>query len=660
MNRVYALLVGIDAYPDPVRPLAGCRDDVADARRHLLAAGVPEDGIRELVDAAATKAAVVAAFREHLGRAGSGDSVLFWFSGHGSTAPVLPEGWHLESSGATMQTLVCVDSRGPDGADLLDKELAMLISEVAAGGPHVAVVLDCCHSGGLTRTPPSIGIRFTGPGRTPGPDALLPGLREWLARARPPRERADHVSLAACQSRQPAHELPGPDGVRRGVFSLGLLGELRRPGAARTYRELMTAVRSRVENHVDGQTPVLFPAAEPIVDQPFLGGQVRMPVASMAMRELHGRWVVDAGSCHGLDPLDTAARVAVHGDGPFREARVVAVSPGRSVVEPLGWEPVPGTVYPVVLSAVALPRTAVTVGGDTGDDERAARAVRAAVEAAGPGGGRSPYLRLVPRDALTDRPELVVTTPAEGGGEIRSADGVFLAAAATGPGGPAPREVVERLEHIARWRQVRAIGNPTSRLAGLVRLELVPALPGDVHAPRDREVLRPGASGAVELEYQPYEYGFTPPAVFVRIRNASPRPLHCVLLNLTDQFRIKAGLFPGDFVDAGAAASADEGEPIDFRLPEDLPIRPGAQVRDWLMLIVSEDKINPESFALPELGTPGPVRHRGASALDGIVEHLALRTLEREAVSRPRTAADWCTSLHEVVTRVPDDGASCP
>ena len=61
----------------------------------------------------------------------------------------------LEPTGR-IQTLVCVDAgrRDADG-DLIrpiaDKELAVLLGEIAAKGPHVVALLDCCHSGTGTR-----------------------------------------------------------------------------------------------------------------------------------------------------------------------------------------------------------------------------------------------------------------------------------------------------------------------------------------------------------------------------------------------------------------------------------------------------------------------------------------------------------------------------
>ncbi|GAA1642889.1 hypothetical protein GCM10009679_54830 [Saccharothrix algeriensis] len=654
MDRVYALLVGIDAYREPVPELRGCVNDVVDARRYLLDAGIPQGDIRMLADGAATKSAVVDLFREHLGQAGPGDSALFWYSGHGSTAPVPDVGWHLESSGTTMQTLVCADSREPGGADLYDKELALVIKEVAARGPHVAVVLDCCHAGGGTRTLPSARARHTpAPALAPEPAAMLPGVLELLTAGGPPAA-PDHVLLSACQDNQRAFECRGPDGAQRGVFSLGLLAELRRAGAPRTYRELVPAVLSFVENRIKEQTPGLYPAAAPIADQPFLGGQVRPPVAGMAMREGSGRWIVDVGSVHGM-PSDGSARVAVHGSRPPLEARVVAVTPARCEVEPLGWTPVPGTVYPVVLSAVATPPTPVTVGGDDWDEDPAAAAIRAAIAAAGPGGVPSPYLRLVPRDAAGEAAELVVALPRQGVPVIRSTDGAMLATASAGPESPSPGEVVRRLEHVARWRRIREIRNPGSGLADLVRLQVIPAEPGDVRAPRDRAGLPVGPRGVIELAYTP---GGAPPQVFLRLDSAAPRPLYCVLLNLTDRFAIDAGMFPGGRLDAGASAAAGEGHPFELRIPEDRMGGSCPLVQDWLMLIASEDKINPESFTLTRLGTTDRPAHRSA-ALDGIAEHLALGVHHRDAVRSPRAAGDWCTSVVKIVTRGPNGGASC-
>jgi Caspase domain len=160
-RNIYALLVGIDAYQAPVRPLRGCKNDIHQVET-LLAARAQTSGDRfyakVLTDTAATRLAIIEGFRQHLRQAKADDVALFYYSGHGSQQKSPPEFWHLEPDRLD-ETLVCHDSRKPGSWDLADKELAQLITEVAESKPHVAVILDCCHSGSGTRAADGMGIR---------------------------------------------------------------------------------------------------------------------------------------------------------------------------------------------------------------------------------------------------------------------------------------------------------------------------------------------------------------------------------------------------------------------------------------------------------------------------------------------------------------------
>ena len=153
----YALLVGINEYPNPSHRLSGCVNDVTRMSEFLKArfdpaAGFVLDPPAVLTDQRATRADIIREFQVHLGRARAGDVALFYYSGHGSQERAPREFWHLEPDRLD-ETLVCYDSRllGPDHYDLADKELAYLIEQVAGNGPHVVVILDCCHSGSGTR-----------------------------------------------------------------------------------------------------------------------------------------------------------------------------------------------------------------------------------------------------------------------------------------------------------------------------------------------------------------------------------------------------------------------------------------------------------------------------------------------------------------------------
>lgn len=655
MGRVYALLVGIDTYLADVPPLLGCRNDVNEVESFLHHSAATDDlRVKKLCDADATRLAVIDAFRQHLGQAGPGDTALFWFSGHGSTAPVPRRWWHLEPS-CRLQTLLCADSRHHGVPELLDKELAILIREVAARRPHVAVVLDCCHAAGATRAPSAARVRLA-PSLPdpPDPDLLLPELEGVMRAASAPSLAApDHVALAACRDYQAAYEL-ALAGDPRGVFSLALLAELNRPGPAPTYRDLLTGARCYVENLFPHQVPVLYPANQPLVDQPFLGGAVRPPAATMTLRYVNGSWEIDAGACHGLRPGSGAepVRVAVHGTEPVREARVVRVHPDRSTVAPVDWYPDRSVRYPVVLSHVPLPATTVAIQRTGAAGEHAAGRLVAALRSAGPDGRRSPHVRLAARDDPRQVPELVVDLTRPGRWRILGADDTPL----TGDipdGDGAEAGVVSQLEHIARWRQIKSLANPISRLAGGVRVELVPARPFDVTAPLARPPLPAGASGVIELAYQHGPDGWQPPTVFIRLRNTSDRRVYCVLLDLTDRFRLHADLFPGAFIAPRHTAAAAEGEPVVLSLPPGRAVRPGAEVRDWLMVIAAEEEINSAVFALPRLGEPSPERTRAARGLTTIVERLGLTALYRDADRTSTSARDWWTTIVPVVTQVP-------
>jgi hypothetical protein len=79
---LHVILVGIDDYPLPVRPLRGSVNDVDAMEAYLRNRFAGDDAARVLVlrDAEATRAGVIDAFRSQLGRARPGDTALFHFS----------------------------------------------------------------------------------------------------------------------------------------------------------------------------------------------------------------------------------------------------------------------------------------------------------------------------------------------------------------------------------------------------------------------------------------------------------------------------------------------------------------------------------------------------------------------------------------------------
>ncbi|GAA4263584.1 caspase family protein [Dactylosporangium darangshiense] len=655
VGDVHALLVGIDDYGGRLPGLNGCVNDIRGFAEFLVGR-VPEERLHvvTLFDGEATRQRVIDGFTGHLSGAGAGDVVVFYYSGHGSQEPVEERYWRLEPTGHN-QTIVCYDSRRPGVPDLADKELSELIGGVAAGGAHVLVVLDCCHSGGGTRDPGTlpadVRARFAPPAERPRAlDAYLPGVGRAMIEAggtdaavAAPR----HVSLAACESGQLAVEMP--IGARRhGIFSAMLLRALADLGPAATYRELLGAATAAVRDRVFDQHPVGYAAEPGDLDEPVFGGAVRLPRSQVTLEHVRGAWWIDAGSVHGIQPPQGAETTVVavlpprRADSalpdaapPLGSARVVEVEPARSRVTIAdGWQPDSGVRYPVAVTDVPLPPASVDLRGDPGG----VALVRAALVG-------SPHVEEGTGDPGTAGDRFVVLAEA-GRLTVARADATPLAEPVQSTSDGA-RLVRRQLEHLARWHLIKRLDNPVSVLAGSLSIEVVAARPGEP-APRAGELppIVPADDGRILLRYQHTPTGLRHPYIYVYLRNDSARDLYCSLLDLTDRFRCHSRLFPGALIPARTTVVAFEGRPIDVSIPKERLEAGGTEVHDWLKLIAAEQRFAADAYELPTLG--GTVGYRGGDRRRGprtVLDRLANRAVHRDAGDEAVDVPEWTTTL---------------
>ncbi|GGN82621.1 hypothetical protein GCM10010112_60190 [Actinoplanes lobatus] len=628
MKVLYALLVGINEYKAVAPNLSGCVNDVEAAEAHVRATLAPGVRLEALIlrDGEATREAVIAAFRSHLGQAGPDDVALFWFSGHGSDAEAPDWAEGLEASGR-VQTLVCADSRSDGVPDLWDKELALLIDELAAG--HITVVLDSCHSGGASRIlrgrEPEARIRTTPrPAESRPPESFLPGTIKRAAAVPPMR----HIELAACEALETAEELI-LDGEWRGVFSWALLEARSQLGSKATYYELLQAIRARLAARQAYQGSSARSHIPEQLDQPFLGGVVVTPESSIWMRYTHDRWAIDAGTVHGL-PVEDGLRVGVH-DTSGREAEIVEVRPTDSLVEPVGgWEPDRDRQFRVVTTSVPLPRAAVVVAGV---DPAEIIELTAAI-------GRSPHLRVAGPGEPVD---LRVTLAADGNLVITDRHAERYAEWAY-EGGERITRVVEALRHIAQWMLIWRLENPAPGLTSQVRLEIVDA--------ETDEPLTPGGHGEHVLSYAPGDQDWDPPKIRIRLHNTGAEPLFCVLLNLRPAFAVTSFLFPGDFIGPGVTVYCWYRRTISVRLPKDIPVQPGAFARDRLKLFAAEERFSTKPYLLPVLGRR--FTYRKALSFPGLLDRLGGGLHHRDLVDAELGVAyDWTTTEAVIKTVVP-------
>jgi hypothetical protein len=706
-GTVYALLVGIDAYTPPVNALYGCSNDVAHLETFLNGRLGDRLKLKKLLNEEATRDAIASTFTSHLGQARAGDVALFCYSGHGTEEPAPPQYAALEPSGK-LQVLVSVDAgRRVDGKlrrGLADKELALLIDGVAANGPHVAVVLDCCHSGNGTRDPEARPRQWL-----PRPELaddehradveeltgardvgdFLPGVfDDWTklgtASSRDPGTSSDgsanHVALAACQSFEVAKEQP-TDGQVRGAFSVAFLGALAALGPDTTYRTLLATVRSRVERAAAEQTPVLYPVE---VDGPGDGrvfeGTVQDSAPKFHMTTTATGFEIDAGSVHGLTAPSDGQAYELTCTGPdgkvAGQVRVTAVDIGTSTVEPIGWKP-DDIAYDAVVSVVPLPPAVVSFdkvdGGDAAYD-----LVRSAIANAGGTNIASPHVRVLDAGASTPAGALVLRVAAHPDGysverenadgtttteqvagawfRILRADGTPIVADVAGVDAKAASEVVAQLEHLARWELLRGLGDHPSKLRDAVRLVIYPAEPNETSLPADRAAITP--SEGYQLAYRQVNDAFVPPQVFVQLENTSDEDLYVAVLDLTDRFGCATGLFPTERVAPKHTVSVWNGKPVPVELPKGREVRSGASVSDWLKVIVSESDFDSSAFVLGALDDPksreAPTS-RGAptSTLARLAAVALTRTFGGDDGAPPPAAPEWCATTIPVVTKVP-------
>jgi pimeloyl-ACP methyl ester carboxylesterase len=302
-RTTYALLVGINAYAPEVGRLSGCLNDV-DHFENWLRANTENPAIEMLKDGDATRANVIRLFRTHLAQARKDDTVVFHYCGHGARWASAPDFRTYFPDGRD-EGLVLFDSRTDGGYDLADKELAVLISELAEHEAHIAVLLDCCHSGSGTRGADAFrGLVARQTHEVAVPRPLETYLDGYYTRTKLTIPTPRHILLAACERGQTAKESPD----HAGVFTSTLIEALGK-GADISYIDLFQRCRATVRTRAEDQTPQFEPAGGFDPTQGFLG---RPATATRRFYPLvfadTGHWNAACGAIHGLptDPFGLA------------------------------------------------------------------------------------------------------------------------------------------------------------------------------------------------------------------------------------------------------------------------------------------------------------------------------------------------------------------
>lgn len=383
--EVRALLVGVSVYDHlDGLDLRGPRNDVALLAAALAARGVDPAAIVVLADGAPgldpavrtgrpTRAAILAELARLAEVSGPGDTVLVYYSGHGSQAPDLDgdEGGGMDEILLPADVVGWSGRRGMVENAILDDELNAAARAILARGAAVVGIIDACHSGTAFRAVPGAGVaRNLDPavlGVPEGAGAAPAGPRAERPRSDEPLP-GEFVFLYAAQSDQRAWEYPqGPaddPAVWHGEFTRAIVAVLTMEPDL-SWAQLLRAAMETMRRDAAGR-PVQTPDAEgTLLEAPVLGsgtgGAGRLAVAGE---------VLAAGLLHGIDPgavVEIYAEAA--GGAPLGRATVVAAEAGSARLRPEAGLALPARAHAEIVAPGAPPplRVSAPVRADAGD-----------------------------------------------------------------------------------------------------------------------------------------------------------------------------------------------------------------------------------------------------------------------------------------------------
>ena len=398
MANIYALLVGIDEYKNTdIPPLLGCVNDITSYvdifKEQYKGVFIPE----VITNKDATKDNIVDRFREHLVKQATAEDVaLFVYAGHGARSKAALEFNDFFADGFD-EGIVCHDSRTESNPyDLVDKEVALLIRELAKKQTHIAFILDSCHSGSSTRS-----VDILDDARTRSLKAVSNrggflannqardletyisssdfNYAEKLSDGKKDPDfdvpSAKHVLMAACRRTQEAKESNG-----RGRFSVSLQTILAKRNFDISYAELFAQVRNNMLKN-PGQDPQFQTYGEFNGYTKFLGNNIeaKKNVKVFFRNDDPKGWVVDQGAINNIPTDTTPTEIAIldKDDNQIATARTTTVLLNQSLIElpaDKTWDK--EEVYSAQILSLPLPPEPVAVMWDKAGQEALEKALQ--------------------------------------------------------------------------------------------------------------------------------------------------------------------------------------------------------------------------------------------------------------------------------------------
>ncbi|MEP6701065.1 MAG: caspase family protein [Bacteroidota bacterium] len=255
-----ALLIAVDNYEAPAdykpsstarslfRSLDGCVNDARSIQSIIVSKfQFNAAKVDTLYNEAAGRAAILAKMNDLLAKSKANDIAFIYYAGHGSQVP----NSLAKEADKKDESMVPSDTWKEGVEDIRDKELAAVFNKFIDKGVKLTVILDCCHSGSLSRGPTSPGkFRFIEDAKYDAKDASQPIIPET-------RKEGNFLIMSAAQDNEFAQEQRDENDIPHGAFTIAFTQALEQQSVNASVLNLFTSIRAILKSNGKKQEPVL-------------------------------------------------------------------------------------------------------------------------------------------------------------------------------------------------------------------------------------------------------------------------------------------------------------------------------------------------------------------------------------------------------------------
>ena len=255
-----ALIIAIDKYTPPAgakiagtarsvfNDLDGCINDARSIQSIVTSRfQFKPEKVDTLYNEAASRSEIEKQMLALLEKSKANDIAFIYYAGHGSRVPNSLSG----EVDKIDESMVPSDTWQPGVEDLRDKQLASIFNKFIDKGVKLTVIMDCCHSGSLSRGPNDPGkSRFIADANYDAKDPSKPVIPET-------RPEGTFLILSAAQDNEFAQEQRDEYNMPHGAFAIAFIQALQQQSVNASVLNLFTSIRAILKSNGKKQEPVL-------------------------------------------------------------------------------------------------------------------------------------------------------------------------------------------------------------------------------------------------------------------------------------------------------------------------------------------------------------------------------------------------------------------